>query len=571
MTLQYFFLSSLDCPCIVSGHKILLIDPLRKNPEKICQFIDLKKLKRKRRFENFSRDCLRALNNTFSFSEETLESGTYKGTMFWFPLRIQKSDLSDNICGSSQVKSLFNAFKEDSNWSLLFLKSLCKVEMFIRQVGQDEKVPTLKSPKRKKRKLEPMAAEMECSDRTDMCLRDKQPFYWVAINTDKGDLVQRRKNFLQRIGNGDRELTEELGMKVRITTFSSMTGKEEKYDWYLVNYLPGMGQMSTQLKSLKADKDICSLPLVGLAAPLLKVGQYTNDDGHVFCYQPLPKESKHVTGLPVHVNAFFVLSQNRRHIKWPDVDKEGMLDKGMEWNQRLVKEIFPKAYARLIDHLVNLAKEAKNSKDLLHAVYYSIPSLNKVESRWRTLAEKTILELQTRQCLLTLSSEWISPKQSILVDETKYPELSTTVWKTVKSFVKKELESIVCTEEHINQSLEEMLNRSLRFLTPGDIHKVMLKSVRYKSLSKDKKLDILEFLTYGENYDLLDTLELLPLADGSFTDFQNKGKSSFVFLEDQDIVNLFPGQQSLFVAPDEMSLKLLKNIRKSGRYFCSEI
>ena len=35
-------------------------------------------------------------------------------------------------------------------------------------------------------------------------------------------------------------------------------------------------------------------------------------EGHAFCFLPLPVQ----TGLPVHVNAFFELSSNRRDIWW---------------------------------------------------------------------------------------------------------------------------------------------------------------------------------------------------------------------------------------------------------------
>ena len=63
-----------------------------------------------------------------------------------------------------------------------------------------------------------------------------------------------------------------------------------------------------------------------------------------------------MTGLPVHVNGFFALSQNRRHIKTPTADQEDqgkMTDKSLLWNCCLLEEAVPKAYASMIREAIN--------------------------------------------------------------------------------------------------------------------------------------------------------------------------------------------------------------------------
>ena len=49
--------------------------------------------------------------------------------------------------------------------------------------------------------------------------------------------------------------------------------------------------------------------------------------GHVFCFLPLPLEQKSSTGLPVHINGYFSISQNRRHLKWPTAGHKAQSDK----------------------------------------------------------------------------------------------------------------------------------------------------------------------------------------------------------------------------------------------------
>ena len=108
------------------------------------------------------------------------------------------------------------------------------------------------------------------------------------------------------------------------------------------------------------DKDLSYLPTVGVAMALPDGPQLQTPDikGHVFCFLPLPIQTKSLTGLPVHVNGLFALSQNsqnRRYIKSPNADQEyrqkagrKMTDKSLLWNKCLLEEALPKAYATMI-------------------------------------------------------------------------------------------------------------------------------------------------------------------------------------------------------------------------------
>ena len=68
-----------------------------------------------------------------------------------------------------------------------------------------------------------------------------------------------------------------------------------------------------------------------------------DDDGRAFCFLPLPAR----TGLPVHVNAYFELSSNRRDI-WFGEDMAGGGAARSEWNRALLELVAAPAYARLI-------------------------------------------------------------------------------------------------------------------------------------------------------------------------------------------------------------------------------
>ena len=105
------------------------------------------------------------------------------------------------------------------------------------------------------------------------------------------------------------------------------------------------------------DSSLSYLPLVGVAMALPSSPQdpVLEIQGHVFCFLPLPVQKTSLTGLPVHVNGFFALTQNRGHIKFPTAEQEGHLltDKCLKWNQYLLEEAIPQAYATMILEAIN--------------------------------------------------------------------------------------------------------------------------------------------------------------------------------------------------------------------------
>lgn len=66
--------------------------------------------------------------------------------------------------------------------------------------------------------------------------------------------------------------------------------------------------------------------------------------GRAFCFLPLPGE----TGLPVHANAFFELSSNRRDL-WFGHDLAGAGQLRASWNERLVREVVAPLYVEALE------------------------------------------------------------------------------------------------------------------------------------------------------------------------------------------------------------------------------
>ncbi|XP_015771481.1 PREDICTED: sacsin-like isoform X1 [Acropora digitifera] len=126
--------------------------------------------------------------------------------------------------------------------------------------------------------------------------------------------------------------------------------------------------------------------------------------GHLFCFLLLPVQKTSLTGLPVHVNGFFALSQNRRHIKYPtaeqeDQEKEGrkLSDKSLLWNRFLQHEAIPKAYIAMVMTAFNEKKFSVAAKD----VYNAWPDSKGVDIKWIRLLDPLLTSLCQKEILYT--------------------------------------------------------------------------------------------------------------------------------------------------------------------------
>ena len=313
-----FLIFILDLPSILSGQRMGFIDPQEEH------FSDGEKRKTgfdcrlNKGCETNTRDQFAPYNGIFNCDEEVFRSGHYDGTMFRFPLRTTPSKLSQTVYSVEKVTKLFDSFKADAHLALLFMRSLEAIELYVREESEEQ-------PSR--------VFRVKISDETALLARSKRKEFFAAVEPGS-------------------HMAEPVTVTYPITIETEADGSRASYSFLTTSYCCG-GQVSEQFERLLTDKDLSYLPLVGVAMALPSGAnpQMPEVSGHVFCVLPLPVPPKSMTGLPVHVNGFFALSQNRRHIKTPNVDQEErakLTDKSLLWNCCLLEEAVPKAYATLI-------------------------------------------------------------------------------------------------------------------------------------------------------------------------------------------------------------------------------
>ncbi|KAK3098427.1 hypothetical protein FSP39_019351 [Pinctada imbricata] len=109
-----------DYVTVISGRKLLFIDPLKENsnPREVCGFLDLKDVDDFMKVQN----SISPLYKLFDIDDQS--SKGFPGSLFWFPLRNATSDLSQNVYSLEKCKGLFRSFRNEAPIELLFCKSL---------------------------------------------------------------------------------------------------------------------------------------------------------------------------------------------------------------------------------------------------------------------------------------------------------------------------------------------------------------------------------------------------------------------------------------------------------------
>ncbi|XP_060062513.1 sacsin-like [Ylistrum balloti] len=493
-----------DNPVIISGDQILVIDPFRtkKKLGKDCHTLKFKKLcKSVQRKRNY-REALVAMKALFGhcgFTKESLKD-RYHGTLFWFPFRRSPSELSSKVFEHSDVTELVSMLKKDAHCLPLFLKNIshisfcekgtCSTSFSVKRIALDneEKISF---------NLNLAACKGKLPD------EDLKAILPVIVTVKDGEIVKKQR-------------------------------------WVLCSYIKGTDGLSKELTVLIENKQLSYSPFVGIAVPV----DSTPDiefRGQVFCFLPLPATSENYTGLPVHINGFFALSQDRHHVKWP-TDDQTYREDAQTWNRLLCEEVIAEAYTYTLEYMKGFTvREQRIESDNL--VYKTLPSQTNILSNWGSIADPLFRNLQDRDIFYTKnnSGKWIQAKDAVFAvliwncDAITHRQTEQVIFNLL-------LESgcnVVNAPLHVAESFPDVQR-----VTPQYLRDVMRENPIYTSLSSKDKLLLLQFVLADQQYSDLGNLQLLPLEDDTFCLFNGKDPK---YLCTEDEMKMFPGIEQNFV------------------------
>ncbi|CAK7337978.1 unnamed protein product [Dovyalis caffra] len=484
-----------DLPSFVSGNYIVMFDPQgsylpnvnSSNPGKRIDFVSTKAM-------SFYRDQFEPYV-VFGCDMES----QFSGTLFRFPLRdsnqAKNSKLSRQAYAENDVVLMFEQLYKEGVFSLLFLKNVFCVEMFVWDEGNvgprklysccvgnlsDEVLWHRKAIMR-------MSKELESGGEGEV-MRDGYlvEFESEEVVGDGGSEVKKRSDrfyVVQSMGSG----------KSRIGGFAATASK---------------------------DYDIHLLPWASVAA-CLSDGLSNNDElklGRAFCFLPLPVR----TGLNVQVNGYFEVSSNRRGIWYgADMDKSGKIRS--VWNRLLLEDVVAPAYRYLLLGVQQFLGPTDS--------YHSLWPTGSFEEPWSILVEHIYKRISDAPVLHSdvEGGKWLMPVEAFLHDEEfpKSKELGEALLQLGMPVV------------HLSNVLYSMILKyasafQQKVVTPDTVRRFLGQCKSVGLLNKSYRLVLLEYCLE----DLIDAevdkhasnLPLLPLANGDFGLLSEASKGSSFFI-----------------------------------------
>lgn len=415
------------------------------------------------------------------WSEVVLQDQQFDGTIFRFPLRNEASDISDTIYTSDKVVDLFVSFIADAELSLLFLKNVSSVSLI--HINAHGAVNT---------RLK--VTSSSCSD--------------VALESAYDSTTKTLTRFkLITIESENHQATKWL-----ITTCTMKEGNVENLD--------------------SLAKKLSFFPEVDLAFPC---GEKRDcSESRLSCFLPLPNNESNTTMLPVHINACFGLTDNRREIKWQEEDQKH--DEHAMWNELLIKEVFPQAYLTIIKDAIRLAQWSILD---ISSVYDLWPDIAQVQHkhRWFTIALDVLQQLFTLNvAVLSLAKD---KRMFVTPSEAVFPcngPTSSAVLAAIERTLVACGENLVTLPARVATAVYQAYPHchTLKHVTPAFLREI-LHRFDIDSISRDDKLCLLEYvLSDGDyNYSELQGLQLLPRNDGSFRSFTDREEDT-ALLDSED-------------------------------------
>ena len=511
-----FFLSLTDLPSVLSGDQLLILDPQEqyfRTSEGSSTTYSWKLPKKWSKLKKYS-DQLTPYIGLFGCTENTLSKGNYQGSLFRFPLRREASRLSSEVFTDRDiVLNLFNSFMMDASVISLFLKNIEIIELYYKGRGE----------------------------------ANQRKIFSIEINENcVAEVRKQRADFITELQHKSANPSLQIG-EINISylidiSISALSANESRLssDKFIVNQYYNDKDVSDDLQKYLSDKTMYVLPIVGTAMFMHK-GPVTMDDnkpkGREFCFLPLPAEETSSTGLPIHVNGYFMLSQDRSHLKWTQKSD----DSPLTWNEALLLELLPMSYCHMLTEAI-----LENQKDELLVsvddIYRAIPDISQVSEKWMPAVQTMAAKMSMQQCLYSprRGGEWLTIEDSLLS-----PLCDEITQKCLNKLLLNNDYPLVFPPVHVTEMLRRV-NTLPNAAGPTEVIQSLKSTNKYIEYPDREKLLLLQYILDEASLNDLGRLSLLPTGNGKFVEFDPR--APIIYILPVDIPStIFPGLEEQFV------------------------
>ena len=395
----------------------------------------------------------------------------YPGTLIRFPLRSERSELSDKLYTTAKLKSILKALKDDASILLLFLRYIEKIEVFT--INTSSFVTKLFS--------------VETDKATEQTRRSLKDTFFTQVKQFHSD---------------SSTLLPTLQYEVTISVHDIEVGIHTNHQWIVTNWV---GSKSKQI--LEASQRVCSLPWLGLAASL-----NSHCPSRLFCFLPMPDSEEVNPPLPVCVHGTFGLTKDRRHLKWKTSDMQN--DDGALWNDLLLSKMLPSCYVKFLNSL-----KAKCNPEKFYSFWPSVPFVN--QTNWRVALRPLLSLLLQDQLFWSQNGSWVKLQSSVYV----VPQMNSGQFPQViiNALIKCD-KVVVVLPDRVWEAVKFIHTGAYPFttITPSLVRKALKSNAAsYSNVTRAEKFELLHYCLDDRNYFDLPGLFLLPVVNNTFVTFSN--------------------------------------------------
>ena len=375
-----------------------------------------------------------------------------------------------------------------------------------------------------------------------------------------------RREFMAAI-DGDRTPATSIKttylLEVETIRYKKDGGSQTDVRRMLVSEMYGGADVSVELQTLQQDPKLGLLPLVGAAMELKHTAEEGNPEpklgGQVFCFLPLAVEQKSSTGLPVHVNGYFAVGQNRRHLRWPSTGQSISSDRSLQWNRCLLSQLVPLCYVDLVLAAIHCS-QSSSAMLSVQDVYEAVPDLEKVDQKWSVILQPVFVRLFEQNAVFHPDldgGKWIHVSDAVFDCLTE----DTATRKQVVDVLLAANVPVVTVPNSFMSAMRQFTNCRPQFVMPDFVRSTLRHCLEaYDNLTSANKLLLLQYVLKDQDFGDLADLKLLPLANGEFTHF--KRSMDEVFLANEECPKkLLPGLEHRLIA-DDLSEELTRQLTK---------
>ncbi len=482
---------------------------------------------------------------------------SYPGTLFRFPLRTaglaRRSEISKRSYSIADAELNLSQFIQQIDHHLIFLRNVKCIEIYDLESGV----------------VDPVLVHRAVSTISDMQVSGEVSLlkYFEKQPTQKGSANPSRDDFYLKLMSTPLLKLPKVSYYINIEVCSfSKLGSSTPVDANVVNssevqarddslFIVVHGLCGGKARDLACDVSMRHLKLVPLGSVATCIYKsslpnvlFPQISGQAFCFLPLPV----FTSLPIHVNAYWELSSNRRDI-WKGDDTKGEAKLRSEWNIHVMNDVIAPLYSQLLLKVVKTSKISVSpnlSVSLQERdVYKLFPLAENQQEPWKTVTISLFPLLMHEKILKSNINDGVllSLKESIILEVCSNNSEENDILNHLEQVLLLEKLPIVRVPTAIAKSLinSECIGGSvnpewLRKYYSNEL--VPHVSISYNKTNRSTEssyyltaIFLLKFCVRDvtkANFEVLQGIPIIPMEDGSLGILQSAGTEPLYLTND---------------------------------------